>query len=152
MVESFANLGSKPLKLKKQSWPKLFRDDILPNLWLHEFLKHDDSFRNHPARRMRSNNWPPAITEYQPPPVIKKWVNIRAKLFPFHLLSGTALQVIRNDYQETAKEKYPPERFFSMPQKNHWRKRLNPNLENNCHFRDPSHRQAPWNELQTPTI
>lgn len=52
MFEPFANLGSKRLKLMEQSWAKLFRDDILPELPAHKLSKHYDSFRGRPTKEL----------------------------------------------------------------------------------------------------
>lgn len=52
MFEPFAHLGPKRLKLMKQSWAKLFRDEILPDLPVHKVTKHYDPLKGRPTKEL----------------------------------------------------------------------------------------------------
>jgi hypothetical protein len=52
MFEPFAHLGPKRLKLMEQSWAKLFRDEILPDLPVHQVTKHYDPLKGRPTKEL----------------------------------------------------------------------------------------------------
>jgi len=52
MFEPFAHLGPKRLKLMEQSWAKLFRDEILPDLPVHKVAKHYDPLKGRPTKEL----------------------------------------------------------------------------------------------------
>lgn len=52
MFEPFAHLGPKRLKLMEQSWAKLFRDGILPDLPVHKVVTHYDSLKGRPTKEL----------------------------------------------------------------------------------------------------
>lgn len=52
LFEPFAHLGPKRLKLMEQSWAKLFRDEILPDLPVHKVSKHYDPLKGRPTKEL----------------------------------------------------------------------------------------------------
>ena len=52
MFEPFSHLGPKRLKLMEQSWAKLFRDEILPELPVHKVTKHFDHLKGRPTKEL----------------------------------------------------------------------------------------------------
>jgi len=54
MFEPFAHLGDKRLKLMEQSWAKLFREEILPDLPVSKIVEHYDSFQGRPTKELHA--------------------------------------------------------------------------------------------------
>ena len=52
MFEPFAHLGPKRLQLMENSWAKLFRDEILPQLPVHRILSHYDPLQGRPTKEL----------------------------------------------------------------------------------------------------
>lgn len=52
MFEPFAHLGPKRLKLMEQSWAKMFRDEILPDLPVHKVTMHYDPLNGRPTKEL----------------------------------------------------------------------------------------------------
>ena len=52
MFEPFAHLGPKRLQLMENSWAKLFRDEILPQLPVHRILNHYDPLQGRPTKEL----------------------------------------------------------------------------------------------------